>query len=296
MVMETPQAPTARNHTLRGRYDAARSDYTVEQRYGDYSFNEHRIWAELLARQRALAARYAVPEFLAGVTTLGLDERIPRLALMSDRLRRLTGWQLVGVPGLIPERAFFAHLARRRFPVTVWIRSRDEFDYLVEPDLFHDLFGHVPLLCDPVYAGFMELYGRAGERAMELGGLEMLARLYWYTIEFGLTETPTGLRAHGAGILSSAAETPYAIDSNVPHRIRFDLQRVLRTGYLIDDLQRCYFVVRDFGELIDACVGTDFAPLYRQLAAAPPITPGALLPGDIVIHRGRPARERRAVR
>lgn len=289
--METPRAPASRNRPLRGRYDAARSDYTVEQRYGDYSADEHRIWAELLARQSALVGRYAVPEFLAGLAALGLDERIPRLESMSERLRRLTGWQLVGVPGLIPEQAFFAHLARRRFPVTVWIRRRDEFDYLVEPDLFHDFFGHVPLLCDPVYGDFMELYGRAGQRAMELGGLTMLARLYWYAIEFGLTETPIGLRAHGTGILSSAAETRYAIDSIVPHRIRFDLQRVLRTGYLIDDLQPCYFVIRDFQELIDACVGTDFAPLYRQFADAAPIAPGALSPGDRVLHRGSPARQ-----
>jgi phenylalanine-4-hydroxylase len=286
--METPRAPTSRPAALRGAYLAARSDYTVEQCYGDYSVDEHRIWAELLARQRALVAQYAVPEFLAGVDALGLDARIPRLEQISDRLRRLTGWQLVGVPGLIPEQAFFAHLAQRRFPVTVWIRRPEEFDYLVEPDLFHDFFGHVPLLGDPVYADFMELYGRAGRRAIELGGLGMLARLYWYAIEFGLTETPAGLRAHGTGILSSYAETRYAIESPVPHRIRFDLQRVLRTGYLIDDLQRCYFVVRDFRALIDTCVGRDFAPLYQRHATAPPIAPGTLLPGDVVLHRGRP--------
>lgn len=285
--METPRAPTSRPAALRGSYAAAGPDYTVEQRYAQYTPDEHRIWAELLARQRELVARYAVPAFVAGVAALELDMRIPRLEQVSDRLRRLTGWQLVGVPGLIPEPAFFAHLAQRRFPVTVWIRGRDEFDYLVEPDLFHDFFGHVPLLGDPVYADFMELYGRAGQRAIELGGLDMLARLYWYAIEFGLTETRAGLKAHGAGILSSYAETRYAIESAMPHRIRFDLQRVLRTGYLIDDLQRAYFVVRDFRELIDACLETDFAPLYRRYAQEPPIAPGVLVPGDTVLHRGR---------
>ena len=216
----------------------ARDDYTVDQQYRQYTADDHAIWAELLARQRGLVAGYAVPEFLAGVERLGLDVRIPRLEQVSEQLRRLTRWELVGVPGLIPEREFFAHLAQRRFPVTVWVRRRDEFDYLVEPDLFHDFFGHVPLLCDPVYADFIELYGRAGPRAIEHGGLAMLARLYWYGVEFGLMETSQGLRAYGAGILSSAAETRYAIESPLPLRIRFDLNRVLRTDYRIDDFQR----------------------------------------------------------
>ncbi|MEZ5459939.1 MAG: hypothetical protein R3E65_11740 [Steroidobacteraceae bacterium] len=192
--MHTPSAPASQAVRLRGDYGQAGADYRVEQHYTRYTPDEHAVWRELLARQQRLVARYAVPEFLAGVDTLGLDARIPRLEQVSERLRHLTGWELVGVPGLIPEREFFAHLAQRRFPVTVWMRRRDEFDYLVEPDLFHDFFGHVPLLCDPVYADFIELYGRAGPRAIEHGGLAMLARLYWYGVEFGLMETPLGLR------------------------------------------------------------------------------------------------------
>ena len=190
---------------------------------------------------------------------------------------------LVGVPGLIPEREFFAHLAQRRFPVTVWMRRRDEFDYLVEPDLFHDFFGHVPLLCDPVYADFIELYGRAGPRAIEHGGLAMLARLYWYGVEFGLMETSQGLRAYGAGILSSAAETRYAIESPRPLRIRFELERVLRTRYLIDDFQRNYFVIRSFRELIDQAVQTDFLPLYARHADEPGIEPGTWCADDVLL-------------
>jgi phenylalanine-4-hydroxylase len=281
--MQLPSAPTFGTPRLRGEYGAARADYTVDQYYARYTPDEQRVWAELLARQRALVERYAVPEFLAGVEALGLDERIPRLDRVSERLRRLTRWELVGVPGLIPEREFFAHLAQRRFPVTVWIRRRDEFDYLVEPDLFHDFFGHVPLLCDPTYADFIELYGRAGPRAIEHGGLAMLARLYWYGVEFGLMETPQGLRTYGAGILSSFGETRYAIESPLPLRIRFDLARVLRTDYRIDDFQRNYFVIRSFRELIDSAVQTDFLPLYQQFRDVPAIPVGTIREGDALL-------------
>lgn len=184
------------------------------------------------------------------------------------------------MPGLIPERDFFAHRAQRRVPVTVWLRDPDEMDYLVEPDLFHDFFGHVPLLTDPHYARFMELYGQAGARALELGGLGMLARLYGYTIEFGLVESAGGLRCFGAGILSSAGEARHALESRAPLRLRYDLRRVLRTDYLIDDFQRTYFVVRDFGELVRSAVETDFAPLYAESAAQPGIAPGTRVSGD----------------
>jgi phenylalanine-4-hydroxylase len=278
-----PSAPTFGTPRLRGEYGVARADYTVDQHYARYTADEHRVWAELLARQSALVAGRAVPEFLSGVAALGLDARIPRLEQVSERLRRLTGWQLVGVPGLIPEREFFAHLAQRRFPVTVWIRRRDEFDYLVEPDLFHDFFGHVPLLCDPTYADFIELYGRAGPRAIEHGGLGMLARLYWYGVEFGLMETPQGLRTYGAGILSSFGETRYAIESPQPLRIRFDLTRVLRTDYRIDDFQRNYFVIRSFRELIDSAVQTDFLPLYARYRDEQGIPVGTTCEGDVLL-------------
>lgn len=281
--MRHPSAPGFNPPRLRGDYGIARDDYTVDQHYRQYTADEHAVWAALIARQRRLVEGYAVPEFLAGVARLGLDARVPRLEQVSERLRRLTRWELVGVPGLIPEREFFAHLAQRRFPVTVWIRRRDEFDYLVEPDLFHDFFGHVPLLCDPVYADFIELYGRAGPRAIEHGGLAMLARLYWYGVEFGLMETSQGLRAYGSGILSSATETRYAIESPLPLRIRFRLNRVLRTDYRIDDLQRNYFVIRSFRELIDSAVQTDFLPLYKRYGTEAAIPIGTRCDDDLLV-------------
>ena len=278
-----PQAPTSRPARLRGQYADVRPDYTVDQRHEAYSDEDHGVWAELLARQSRLLPRFAIPGFGAGVEALGLDARIPRFDEVSRRLAGLTRWTIIGVPGLIPEREFFEHLSQRRFPVTTWIRTRAELDYLVEPDLFHDFFGHVPLLTDPVYADFIELYGRAGQRALDNGGLGMLARLYWYGVEFGLMETPVGLRCYGAGILSSWGETQHALASPVPQRLRFDLTRVLRSAYLIDDYQRTYFVIRDFRELMDAAIGTDFLPLYRRHGSEPGIPVGSVLPGEEVV-------------
>ena len=287
--MKPPMAPATADPRLRGHYDEAREDYTVDQRHGAYTPGEHRLWAELLRRQSALLPRYANQAFIDGLESLQLADRVPDLERCSDLLQARTGWRLVGVPGLIPEGFFFEHLASRRFPVTVWLRTPGEIDYLSEPDLFHDFFGHVPLLTDPAYAGFIELYGRAGKRALDLGGLGMLARLYWYTIEFGLIETDAGLRCYGAGILSSRGETVYALDSPRPHRLRFDLERVLRTEYLIDDFQRNYFVVRSFDDLVRCAVDTDFAPLYRAWAHLPGIPAGQLLAQDAVLHRGATA-------
>lgn len=278
--MDLPTAPTRRPAQLRGDYAAARADYSVDQDPARYSDVEHDLWAQLLARQRALLPQYAAPEFMAGVQSLNLTDRIPSFDAASEVLYRATRWQLIGVPGLIPEKEFFEHLSQRRFPVTVWLRSAEEIDYLAEPDLFHDFFGHVPMLLNPAYADFIELYGRAGERAMQLGGLKMLARLYWYGVEFGLIETEAGLRTYGAGILSSFGETRFAIESPEPQRIRFDLERVLRTDYLIDDYQRSYFVIRSFRDLMDVAVNTDFAPLYMRYRDQPGIPPGVLVPGE----------------
>lgn len=278
--MKRPAAPSSSPVRLRGDYDAAGPDYAVAQDYERYTGDEHGRWALLLDRQRRLAQTHAAQAFLDGLEALAPGSRLPRLEEASAVLRRASGWELVGVPGLIPEREFFAHLSSRRFPVTVWLRDPDEMDYLSEPDLFHDFFGHVPLLTDPHYARFIELYGQAGARALELGGLPMLARLYWYTIEFGLIEEPAGLRCFGAGILSSAGETVHALESPSALRLRYDLRRVLRTGYLIDDYQRTYFVIRSFDELVRSAVDTDFAPLYAAHAAQPPIEPGVRLTGE----------------
>jgi phenylalanine-4-hydroxylase len=197
----------------------------------------------------------------------------------SERLQRLTGFEVIGVPGLIPEADFFAHLAERRFPVTVWMRRREELDYLVEPDLFHDFFGHLPMLAHTVFANFVQAYGAIGAHAREPAALKMLARLYWYTVEFGLVATPRGLRAYGAGILSSSGETIYATKATGPARIGFDLQRVLRTNYLIDAYQKTYFVLDDIEQLFDSVLAADFDSLFAQ-ADQPAYAPDARLPND----------------
>lgn len=284
--MRQPTAPARWPVRLRGDYAAAAADYTVAQPLDTYADAEHALWARLLARQSALLGDHAAPQFIAGVEALQLGPRIPCFEQASERLHARTRWRLVGVPGLIPEKEFFEHLSQRRFPVTVWLRRPDEIDYLAEPDLFHDFFGHVPLLFDPDFADFMELYGRAGSRAIEHGGLGMLARLYWYGVEFGLLETERGLRCYGSGILSSYRETRHALASPEPRRIRFRLERVLRSEYLIDDLQRSYFVLRSFAQLMREAVDTDFAPLYAAWRDQPGIAPGELVPGDELVSGG----------
>ena len=285
-MVKQPDAPTHKPVALRGNYAEAAADYTVTQHWDRYTDEDHAIWRELYDRQMRLVERYAAPQVLAGARALKASpDGIPRIEDTNHILAAATGWQIVAVPGLIPEEHFFAHLAQRRFPVTVWIRRREELDYLSEPDIFHDFFGHVPLLTDPVFARFMQAYGAAGPKAIAAGGLKMLARLYWYMVEFGLIRTPAGLRAYGSGILSSKAETVYSIESPRPHRIAFDLERVMRTDYLIDDFQQTYFVLDSFEQLFHAGYDTDFGPLYRRYADQPGIPPDVVLPEDTLIGR-----------
>jgi phenylalanine-4-hydroxylase len=263
---------------LRGDYSGMNADWTVPQDPAGYSDQDQDTWRILLRRQSRLARQFACPEFLAGLARLEIDERIPDFARVSAALERRTGWRVVGVPGLIPDDTFYGHLANRRFPVTVWIRRRDELDYLAEPDLFHDFFGHVPLLAEPVFADYMQAYGQRGVEA-GAANVHRLARLYWYTVEFGLIRHGDGIKVFGAGIISSARETLYAARSPVPARIAFDARRVMRTAYEIDKLQRTYFVLDDLRQLFDA-TQTDFPTLYRELAAQPEIPTGAVLPHE----------------
>lgn len=276
----TPIAPTQAPVKLRGNYAQAAVDFRVPQNYDAYTADEHAIWRTLYERQVGLLGDHAAPEFMAGLRLLGVDaHRIPHLEEASERLMRLTGFEVIGVPGLIPEADFFAHLAERRFPVTVWMRRRDELDYLVEPDLFHDFFGHLPMLAHTVFANFIQAYGAIGAHARSPAALKMLARLYWYTVEFGLVTTSRGLRAYGAGILSSSGETIYATRATGPARLRFDLERVLRTNYLIDSYQKTYFVLHDIEELFDSVLAADFDGLFAQ-AELPAYAPDARLPSD----------------
>ncbi len=263
----------------RGDYAHARADYTCEQHWERYTAAEHDLYRRLYERQAAQLPGLACEEFIAAVTHLGEPDRIPRFDQLSETLHRRTGWEVVAVPGLIPEEAFFALLAARRFPVTNWIRKPEEFDYVVEPDVFHDLFGHVPLLFDPMFADYMQAYGEGGLKASRLEACERLARLYWYTVEFGLIATPAGLRAYGAGILSSAGELRYSVQSREPQRLGFDLERIMRTRYRIDSYQASYFVIDSFAQLFEA-TAPDFTPVYRRVAEAGDLEADARLPAD----------------
>jgi phenylalanine-4-hydroxylase len=284
-MVQPPSAPVNEPQNLRGDYSRAAADYTVAQDWHAYSADEHAIWAQLYRRQIELIERYAAPEFLQGVRALGASAtRIPRFEDANRVLSDSTGWRIVAVPGLIPEQIFFEHLANKRFPVTVWIRRRDELDYLVEPDVFHDFFGHVPLLTIPMFARFMQAYGEAGPKALATpGALRMLSRLYWYMVEFGLIQTSAGLRVYGAGILSSKGETVYSLESPKPRRWRFELLRVMRTDYRIDAYQQSYFVLDSFEQLFQACYSTDFAPLYERFAAQPPLAADASMVTDSAV-------------
>lgn len=274
------------SHALRGDYEGMRTDYTVDQPYHSYTDEEQERWRFLYNRQKALLPGYAAKEFIEGLEALGAGEAIPRIEDANAILEAATGWRLVAVPGLIPDDVFFDHLANRRFPMSWWMRRADELDYLVEPDIFHDFFGHVPLLSNPVFADYMRQYGEGGPKAMHYGAQKMLARLYWYIVEFGLIRTPDGLRAFGAGMLSSKNETVYSVESDKPNRIAFDLERVLTTDYMVDDFQKTYFVIDSFEQLFEIC-GQDFTPFYERLAGRPPVDPEKTLPTDTIINRGR---------
>ena len=258
--------------SLRGDYSLAAPDYSVEQNWGAYTELEHSLFRRLFERQSKLVPRYACPEWIDAVAALEAGSEIPRFDLISRKLRSKTGWEIVAVPGLIPNDAFFTHLASRRFPVTVWLRKPEEFDYIVEPDVFHDFFGHVPLLFDRVYADHLHEYGKGGLKAMRLDAVKMLARLYWYTIEFGLVRAGAGVRAYGAGLLSSGGELAYCVENPAPRRLAFDLERALRTDYRIDRFQTTYFVIDSFEQLMHE-TAPDFTPIYARLRKLPALEP-----------------------
>ena len=260
----------------------------VEQPWDDYSEADHDVWRQLYERQRQLLVGRASDEFLAAQDAMGMTpDRIPKFSELNTVLKAATGWEIIGVEGLLPELDFFDHLAHRRFPVTWWIRRPDQIDYIEEPDLFHDLFGHVPLLMLPVFADYMAAYGRGGVKAHGIGpeALVNLTRLYWYTVEFGLIRQKDGLRIYGSGIVSSKGESLYSLESDAPNRIGFDLERIMRTRYRIDSYQKTYFVIDSFQQLMDATL-PDFTPIYARLAEQDAIPAGTVLDSDAVITRG----------
>jgi phenylalanine-4-hydroxylase len=267
------------NGTLRGDYSHADAQYVVAQNWPAYTSAQHALWRKLYQRQAKLLVGRACDVFIESLIQLNAADCIPHLDRASDVLSKATGWHLVAVPGLVPDQTFFDHLAHRRFPVTVWLREPEEFDYIVEPDVFHDFFGHVPLLFNPIFADHLQEYGKGGLKALKLGALNYLARLYWYTVEFGLIRSPEGVRAYGAGILSSGGEIEYCLASSHPRRIPFDVERVMRTLYKIDSYQETYFVIDSFQQLFDD-TAPDFEPIYTKLKGLDALPADYLLPGE----------------
>ncbi len=293
MAVQTsdPAAASMAVHTTAPAGCAA--DWTMPQGWDHYTAAEHALWDRLFHQQCALLPSRVTPEFLDGVKLLGLDEPgIPDFERLSEKLLALTGWRVVAVPGLVPDEVFFEHLANRRFVAGSFLRKPEQVDYLQEPDVFHDVFGHVPLLAHPVFADYLQAYGQGGQRAQGLGVLPLLARLYWYTVEFGLVRSAAGLRIYGAGIVSSRTESLFSLDAVSPNRLGFDLQRVMRTRYRIDDFQQTYFVIDSFEDLLEQTLRTDFGPLYKALAGAEELDPATVLPTDRVLTRGTQALNR----
>ena len=277
------------SHALDTLPAGATPDWTIDQDWQHYSAEDHATWDTLFARQSQLLPGRASEAYLRGLDVLKLSKPgIPDFAELSERLMKLTGWQVVAVPGLVPDDVFFDHMANRRFVAGNFIRRPDQLDYLQEPDVFHDVFGHVPMLTDPDFAAYMEAYGKGGQRAAGLGMLPNLARLYWYTVEFGLMREADGLRIYGAGIVSSATESVFALEDPSPNRLGFDLERVMRTLYRIDDFQQVYFVIDSLEALKDDTL-KDFGPVYEALKGSEPLAIETVLPTDQVFTRGTQA-------
>jgi phenylalanine-4-hydroxylase len=286
--MDTSTSSSSQKHGLAAGIDIApeRADWTIDQGWERYTPEEHATWKTLYARQTRLLPGRACDEFVQGMRDLPIGaDAIPDFRRLNDVLMRRTGWQVVAVPGLVPDEVFFEHLANRRFPAGHFIRKSHELDYLEEPDVFHDVFGHVPMLMNPAIADYIQAYGVGGLRARKLGALDKLARVYWYTVEFGLVQQKNGLRIYGAGIASSPSESIFALEDTSPNRLRFDLPRVMRTRYRIDDFQETYFVINSFDELLELAT-IDFGPLYEQVQNQQEFAPEQVLPQDVVLTHG----------
>ncbi len=273
-------------HVFETPPEGAAADWTIPQNWAAYTDVEHQTWDTLYARQMKILPGRAADVFLKGLDALDLNTGgIPDFEVMNPKLEALTGWTVVCVPGLVPDEVFFDHLANRRFVSGQFIRKPDQLDYLQEPDIFHDVFGHVPMLTDPDFADYMEAYGKGGQRAASLGMLPNLARLYWYTVEFGLMKQADELRIYGAGIVSSATESVFSLEDASPNRIGFDLERVMKTLYRIDDFQQVYFVIDSIEQLKDETL-KDFEPIYQRLAGVEALPIETILPTDTVFTQG----------
>lgn len=260
------------------------NNYVVDQGYSKYTDEDHKIWSILHTKQGEILKNRASPEFLQGIEDMKLSpNHIPNFKELSNILQARTGWSIVPVPGIIPGYDFFCHLANKRFPAANWIRSKDQLEYLEEADLFHDIYGHVPLLTNPFFTDFMQTYGQKGLKAKDQGSLPFLAHLYWYTVEFGLIQTQNGLRISGSGIISSSGESVYSLESNEPNRIKFNLKRIMRTNYKIDTYQAVYFVINSYEQLFKE-VNQDLMPIYKNLKGKDFYMPEILLDEDEIVN------------
>lgn len=259
----------------------------IDQNWDGYSDADHQTWKTLFERQVKVLKDTACDEYMEGLKTLGLTaDEVPNFDKMNENLQKTTGWEVLPVQGLISSRPFFTMLENKKFPAGTFIRTPEELDYLEEPDIFHDVFGHIPLLTNPAYAEYMQVYGKAGHDAMDNKGVKYLARLNWYTIEFGLIKNGDDIKTYGAGIVSSYGEAKYALGDPSPNHIQFDLERVLQTGYYIDDLQASYFVIDSFEKLFEECIERPFVPLYHDLNEKEKLTPFEIYDKDVVLQKG----------
>lgn len=275
------------NVKLRGDYAAANEDMILE----NYSWDQlteadHAMWRKLYARNMPIISDRACPEYLEGIKALNFDNEpgIPHFDRVNEKLMKLTGWQMVWVPGLVPAEKFFPMLAARKFPMTAFIRKPEEEDYLVEPDVFHEMFGHITMLANPLFADYSHAFGLGGMKALKLGYEKYLEALYWFTIEFGLIQTPKGRRIYGAGILSSPGESVYSVSEKATH-VAYDVKRIMRQKYRISTFQHHYFVIESFEQLLESTT-PDFTPYYEEVSKLPKVGIEELLPDDNIIQRG----------
>jgi len=235
-----------------------------------YDAEEDGVWRDLVARQAKILPGRVCETYLKGLEVLGLPgDRVPQLREVDERLAEVSGFGVAPVPALITPKRFFTLLAQRKFPAATFIRRREDFDYLQEPDVFHEIYGHCPLLTNQTYADFLERYARI---ALAAGPQYywMMQRLFWFTVEFGLIDTDQGLRIYGAGIASSAGESPYALESDIPERVAFDPLMIFRTPYRIDIYQTVYYVIEDIGQLYDL-VSHDVVPIMDEAKRLGPL-------------------------
>lgn len=272
---------------LRGDYSRINpEDMTCDFKWESFTPENHAMWRFLFDRIMPELKHRACKEFLDGVVALDFagEGGVPNYDRISDRLHKLSGWRLVTVPGLLPPEVFFAHLAKRQFPVTTFIRTPEEIDYLQEPDIFHDMFGHVPMIAHPVFADYFHAFGEGGLKALQHGYLPYLETLYWFTIEFGLIKTAEGTRIYGSGITSSMGESKFSLSQEALH-IAYDIKRIMRQQYRIDVFQAQYFVIDSFEQLLES-TAPDFIPYYREVSVLDKVPVGQTLATDYLLQTG----------